>query len=66
MSLPPAESAEEEGEQELFGLQFMRAYIRESRRQAGGRPAPDAGSEFLSLPVEEAYARELLCGLLSF
>lgn len=63
VTLPPPESAEEEEEQqELFGLQFMRTYIQESRRQAGVGLVPDTGSVFLL--VEEAYVHELLCGLL--
>ncbi|XP_006105134.1 leucine-rich repeat-containing protein 39 [Myotis lucifugus] len=34
VTLPAPESTEEEEKQELFGLQFMRTYIQESRRQA--------------------------------
>uniref|UniRef100_A0A7N4NVV1 Leucine-rich repeat-containing protein 39 n=1 Tax=Sarcophilus harrisii TaxID=9305 RepID=A0A7N4NVV1_SARHA len=34
VTLPPCENADEEEEKELFGIQFMHAYIQESRRTA--------------------------------
>lgn len=34
VTLPPSESADDEEDRELFGLQFMHTYIQESRRRA--------------------------------